>query len=426
MEYTEKILKNGLVFKTYNNAYLNSVTIGLYINAGLLYEDKNYYGVSHLLEHLYFRRMADLTQSDLYYKMERMGSSLRGTTYKNCICFCMTVLPEYVKDALEIFYSIFTHSQWDESDIFKEKRVVLNQIEYQSREDFYQYLDRKYFAGTGLDHQIMGRQSTIKKLTKNTIHSNKNYFINPANACMVLTGNFDSEELAHTLEEFSILKNHNGLLEKSVMISRFGERTQKDTIITDIDWDTSEVFISFDIPSKTDIYGARVLCSILGEGVGSRLPLLLREELGLTNAVYSQMEEYNGIKRMYIKFVVANCNLKVALEEAFFSISNLKFEVRQREFECAKIFHTENKRFLYDDTKELNFTLGYYGFINKEDLGDIKEMISQYKHVDLEKLTAAANRIFSKNNLFLGVSNNAEIIAKTQINKILSELRNSL
>ena len=424
-QYMTKILKNGLTCITYQNTALNSVTIGLYINAGLMHENKSNYGISHLLEHLYFRKMSDLSQRDLYYKMESMGASLRGTTYKNCICFRITVLSEYLESAMEIISKILTHTQWNQGDIAKEKKVVLNQIKHQTWESFYERLDRRYFKETGLGKPIMGRESTIQRLTQDKINYYKDYFVNSANSCLVLTGNFDEKMADNIFQKIVGLKSENGLLMKDIIVDRFGKRHEEDVVIEDTDWDSSEVCISFDIPEDTDIHAVRMLCTIIGEGVGSRLPLLLREELCLTNEVYSQMEEYNGMKRMCIKFTVDNNDLKNSLEHTFVSLADLRKRVNQREIDCAKIFFTKNRRLLYDDSKELNFVLGYYGYINRGAMMDIEEIIAEYEKVDLKRLEAAAKYIFVKNNLFMGVSNNPDIIPRSQIRRFLLSLSES-
>ena len=50
-----------------------------------------------MLEHMYFRKLGDLAQADLYYKMESVGSTLIASTYRDFIKFTMKVAPVYLK-----------------------------------------------------------------------------------------------------------------------------------------------------------------------------------------------------------------------------------------------------------------------------------------------------------------------------------------
>ena len=76
-------LNNGLKVLVYPMLNTHSVTIGLYIKAGSGYEKGRFVGTTHLLEHLHFRKCGNLSQEELYYKMERIGSTLRAVTIYN-------------------------------------------------------------------------------------------------------------------------------------------------------------------------------------------------------------------------------------------------------------------------------------------------------------------------------------------------------
>ena len=124
--------ENGMKCNFYKNANLHSVTIGLYIKAGLMYEKNGVFGISHLLEHLFFRRLSDLEQKELYFLTESIGADLKGITYRDCICFSMTVASKYFKDAMVIFEKFFDLYEWTDEDIAKEKKVHIERL---SKED---------------------------------------------------------------------------------------------------------------------------------------------------------------------------------------------------------------------------------------------------------------------------------------------------
>ena len=99
----KRTLNNGLKVICYPIEHAMSVEIGLYIRAGARYENKENNGITHLLEHMHFRQLGDMNQKEIYETTEMMGTSLRGTTYKEMLCFNMKVRPKYLEKSLDIF-----------------------------------------------------------------------------------------------------------------------------------------------------------------------------------------------------------------------------------------------------------------------------------------------------------------------------------
>ena len=103
----KRTLNNGLKVICYPIEHAMSVEIGLYIRAGARYENKENNGITHLLEHMHFRQLGDMNQKEIYETTEMMGTSLRGTTYKEMLCFNMKVRPKYLEKSLDIFEKIY-------------------------------------------------------------------------------------------------------------------------------------------------------------------------------------------------------------------------------------------------------------------------------------------------------------------------------
>lgn len=107
----------------------HSISIGLYIKVGSMYENHSNNGITHLLEHLHFRRLGNMNQDQLYTKMESIGSTLRAATYKDFVRFYMKIRPKFLKESVSIFQELLSYYEWEEEDLEKEKEVVLCQLE---------------------------------------------------------------------------------------------------------------------------------------------------------------------------------------------------------------------------------------------------------------------------------------------------------
>ena len=298
-KFLQMQLNNGIEILASRQPGLHSACIGLYFYAGVLYESRAKNGISHLLEHLFFRRLDDLSQEQLYYSMEAIGSTLRAKTYRNFVGFDIVFSPRYFQQASDIIFRILHTFQWNEDEINHEKAVVQKQISYKST-SFGEYVDSLYFKGTKFSMPIMGTEETVKNLSAESIHSYKNKFFNSRNACCVLTGSYTNEDYQYVLNVLDGIKTVSSSLPQcSIQIPvGFCARSQSSDAILDTDDDVSDVSISFDIDSnRVSEYTPDLISSILGEGDGSRLSLALREDLALTDEIYSRIDVYQGIKK---------------------------------------------------------------------------------------------------------------------------------
>lgn len=209
-------LDNGIKVLASRQPGLHSACVGLYFRAGILYESKAKNGISHLLEHLFFRRLDDLSQRQLYYAMEAIGCTLRAKTYCNFIGFDLVVSPQYFQQAADIIARILHPFQWNEDEITREKAVVLKQIAYKST-PFGEYVDSLYFKGTKLSMPIMGTEETVKNLSAKWIHSYKDKFFNSRNACCVLTGNYTDKDYQYVLSRLAQIKAISSSLPQSAL-----------------------------------------------------------------------------------------------------------------------------------------------------------------------------------------------------------------
>lgn len=93
-------LPNGIKTIYYPIQQTHSITIGLYIKVGSRYENSSNNGITHLLEHLHFRRLGVLTQEEIYHNMESLGSTLRAATHKDFVRYHMKVRPKHLNECI--------------------------------------------------------------------------------------------------------------------------------------------------------------------------------------------------------------------------------------------------------------------------------------------------------------------------------------
>ena len=143
---TEK-LKNGTTVISHKLPNLHSVAISLNFKVGSLYECDSNNGITHLCEHLFFRQLNELSQKELYLKMQMLGCEIIGKTSTDYVSFKMKVAPEFFKEAIDLITKILDDFSWSDEIIEAEKRVVLKQIENKGY-SFDNWVDSYYFENT--------------------------------------------------------------------------------------------------------------------------------------------------------------------------------------------------------------------------------------------------------------------------------------
>lgn len=411
-----KILKNNATLIYDANPDLHAVKISLFFKAGTYYETPKTYGISHLTEHLFFRRTGHLTQKELYRQTEIIGAYLRGRTFRDFVCFDLTVVPENVKSAVEILAMILQPFEWTEQEVSAEKQVVLRQI-YNKNETFNEYQERLYFDCGKYSVPIMGDAKTVNEISCHAVNLWKQKYFVCDNACIVLTGAFSDSDLRYVIDTVEKVNNQGAKIsDKTVRPKEIFSR-KNDRIISSNDT-VSDFWITFDVDHTIGFTEAEMISDMLCRGDGSRLSYLLKDQLALTDYVDAALSLYHGFGAITLTFSVDNRVLEQALDLIFREIVDFKTQITETEFASTLPFYTTNLIMATDDLETLNFDYGWRDFILDEDFS-----VSRFPAITVQTVTAAANQILTAENMSIFVCNNSKILPKRRLRQILSDIR---
>lgn len=412
-------LRNGLNVIIYPMPNTHSVTIGLYVKAGLAYNDEPFVGITHLLEHLHFRKLGSMTQNELYFTMESLGSTLRASTYKDFVCFSMKVIPELIGRASDIILDLINMYNWSAEDLLKEKKVVLNQIrEKKSYLSIRKEVARAVFYDHSLANEIMGSEDTIDPIElTDIIHYKQNCF-SESNVVLCVTGNIAEEVASILLGKFESASIAQNRVEKVIAPPKRFLKRRPDIVFADIKGETFlDVDLSFDIEYNSEQKNlVDVLNCILGEGVGSRLQKSIREEKCYTSDICSYIEWYNGFAALHITFSVDKKWVLPCLEEVVRIVQDLKTNITDLDLDVSLPFYTVNRVFYEDDTEEMNFQLAYNCFV----LSNSLEPMKQYdRDILISELQNMAKTIFVPKRATIVLLGSTSGITKKSLKQLL-------
>jgi len=415
------VLSNGMNVLFHPMPNTHSVTVGLYIKCGQ-YHGESKIGITHLLEHLHFRQLGNMTQNELYYKMESIGSTLRAVTYKDLLKFSMKTAPCYIEDCIDIFSSIIDANEWSESSFLKEKSVVLNQI---AEKGDYVSIDQRVRESVFFNHfmasEIMGTAEQVESITIEDVVEYKNQIFNSSDLLVCVTGNITETDMQRIENDFKKCRVSENTNDRKILLPKeFGRRKPKIDFAVINDSSPIEVNLSFDISYENVSIDELILLNcILGEGVGSKLQRRIREEKCFSSDICSYVEQYCDYAILHILFSVGKCHFIECLNEVVDVISDTKFSITKEDLDVSLPFYTVNQMFNEDDTEEMNYQLAYNKLIFDK---PYKPIGCSNNKSTIKKLNTIAKEIFVCNNLCFVAVGNTSGITKKSVKNILKKL----
>jgi predicted Zn-dependent peptidase len=271
---------------------VHSVCIGIWVRVGSRNEVPEKNGISHFLEHMFFKGTENRTAQDIATEIDSLGGEINALTSSEYTLYYVKVLDEYMEQALNLLTDIFLQSTFPESDIEKEKNIVYEEIkmvEDNPADYVHEIFSRNIWGEEGLGQSVLGRIETINSFTRSDLVSYINNFYGAENIVVSCSGNLNEsrliEHLNHTVG--SLKRSDN---KKNDVSTRF---TSKANIITK---KLSESHICLGLkglPYRSEHrYAMHLLNTILGSGISSRLFQNIREKRGLVYSIYSYHMSY--------------------------------------------------------------------------------------------------------------------------------------
>ena len=288
-------LSNGIRVMTEYMESMRSVAIGVWVNAGSVFETDTDAGVSHFIEHMLFKGTEKRSASDIAAETDAIGANLNAFTAKECTCFHIKALDEDLETAVEMLSDIVLNSTLDPEQMDRERGVVLEEIAMteDSPEDIvFDRASEQLFKDTPIESEILGTEETVQKLNRNDLIRYMQRHYTAENIVIAVAGSFERETLIALLERYFKGVAHGERHDAPTVSIKEGFRTAL------VQKDVEQINLCLALPGAalgTDEYFAQaVLSNALGGSMSSRLFQHIREERGLAYSVYSYPMAYRG------------------------------------------------------------------------------------------------------------------------------------
>ncbi|KAB2954343.1 insulinase family protein [Heliorestis acidaminivorans] len=289
----KEVLPNGVRIVAESIPHVRSVALGIWVATGSRDEEPAVAGVSHFLEHLLFKGTEKRSAKDLAEVLEAVGGQLNAFTSKEYTCYHAKILDEHFDLALDVLTDMFFNSRFNEEDIERERRVVLEEIKmYEDSPDevVHELLSETMWSTNSLGKPILGTYESIDSLSRDMIvdHFHNEYTAN--RIVIAVAGRIDPDKV------IAQIRTHFEKMEKK----KNREIRQLPTTTTKVAFvkkDVEQVQLCIGTSGlahhSSNIYALHILNNVIGGGASSRLFQEIRENRGLAYSVFSYHSSFS-------------------------------------------------------------------------------------------------------------------------------------
>lgn len=379
--FKKEYLENEIpvVMEPFNN--VRSVAFGVWVKVGSRYEIHEKSGISHFLEHMFFKGTRKRSTRDIAIETDSMGADLNAFTARENTAFYIKILDEFLEKGIDLLSDIFVNSIFLEAELEKEKKIIKEEIKMveDTPDDYiHDLFSQMIWGDEGLGQPILGRRETIASFTRDDLLSHIKRYYGSKDIVIACAGNFDPETLMKILG-----KRFSGLRHGSE--PKKGEAPVFRTNVKVYTKDISEAHLCIGVPgiSQTaeDRYAFFLLNTILGAGVSSRLFQEVREKRGLAYSVYSFTSSYFDAGLWGIYAGVSRKKIRETTELIISEMLGLAGSISETELERAKKHLKGNLILSLESTSSRMNNIArqemYFGrYISSEQILDAVEKVS--------------------------------------------------
>ena len=199
MHFKKTIFKNGLRLITAPMKDANTVTVIVSAGVGSKYESKKTNGISHFLEHMFFKGTKKRPKTkDISSALDAVGGEYNAFTGKEQTAYFAKVDAKHFDLALDVVSDIYLNSKLDPKEIEKERGVILEEINMYEDTPIAQIGDifeELLYGDQPAGWETIGTKENVKNLKReNFLDYLKKHYTAP-NTVMCVAGNFDEKNV---------------------------------------------------------------------------------------------------------------------------------------------------------------------------------------------------------------------------------------
>lgn len=381
------------------------VTIDTWVKTGSINENDQNNGVSHFLEHLFFKGTTLHAPGDFDRILESKGAETNAATSKDFTHYYVTIPSKYFDMALDLHADMLLNPLIPRKELEKERKVVMEEIAKDSNNPTEKVVDNMndmLYTTHPYKRKVIGTNDIIGKISREEILAYYNTHYGPQNMVTIIIGDVDPQHaLAKVKEDFKtaprkIVKNINKaekpLAAKKIKVDY--QPVQSGYLM--IGYRGASVF-------NNDTFALDVLATILGDGRTSILYQAIKEQKQLAFSISANNSTFreDGIFSIEANYTPEDAD---KLQKAIFEeIAKVKKQgITPEQLNLAKSIIERDTYYSRESISNISSEIGYTTILS-DNPKYYDEYLANIKKVTLSEVKAVANKYLDENRSAVSV-----------------------
>jgi predicted Zn-dependent peptidase len=296
------ILDNGIRVISEEIDHVRSVSIGAWVGGGSRHESGLTNGAAHFIEHMMFKGTERRSAFDIASAIDSVGGVMNAATGKEQTSFYIKIPDYHLELAVDLLADIFTGSRFDETEIGREKSVILQEI--RMVEDTPDDLIHDFFEGMfWKDHPlglaILGTKERVDAFSRDDLLSFFHTCYQGTRLVIAAAGH-----LKHNAFVELIRRSFGSIVGSAAAGPNTAPEAKPGKYVLRKDLEQVHLIIGAPAPSAVspERHAGFLLNAVLGGSMSSWLFQEIREKRGLAYAIYSYLTSYmdTGLFGIYV------------------------------------------------------------------------------------------------------------------------------
>ena len=389
---------NGLTLCYSKNDSVRSVSVGVFVRAGCLYEEEKNSGVSHFVEHMLFKGTKTRSAFDIVAQIDSLGARINAATSKLFTYYYTISLAEDFEKCLEILSDLYFNSTFPADEFEREKKVILEELAESEDTPDDVCLERAASASLGshpLAKTILGTRESLTKMTREDLFAYVKERYVPCNTVVSVAGDLDFDAVKKAVSKY-FADNFESceFSEKEILPCPLSE----ETIVVDKKIEQVHIVEAYEgvnLSDARECQALSLLTEIFCSSMSSRLFQTIREKLGLCYSIYGYPSFLKTTKgRFYICTSTNAASLSLAVEKIDEEINLLlKDGVTESELSRAKKQAVTAIVLGQESTSAVMRAFGRQAIL-KDELYDIDSELALIESITAKEVSAVAKKVF--------------------------------
>lgn len=402
MHHTKTALANGMRVITVPMKDTKSLTLLVLFGTGSKYETKKIGGISHFLEHMFFKGTESRPRpGQINQELDNLGAEHNAFTSKEMTGYWVKSASRHFALALDLVSDILIEPLFKEEEIEKERGVIFQEMSMyldSPRRYVHDLFEEVLYGDQPAGWDIIGTKQTLSTLDRKDILAYRQSQYVGSNAVLALAGNFREQDAIGRINmAFEPLQK--GKAKDKLKV----RESQKKPVVRIKHKKTDQTHIVVGARScnmfDEERYATALLATILGGKSSSRLFSEIREKRGLAYTISASVEHFTDSGYLSIYAGVPHAKLRETIKCMVDALRKIAREgVTRSELQHAKDFYRGQFAISLESSDEV---ASFYGtqelFRRKISLPE--EVMKRIELVTEEEVAAVAKNIFQGKNM---------------------------